>query len=446
MFKPTCDCNLNCTYCYDRPQRERFKGQKASQVILEHTAKLMSEYADEVQWYWHGGEPLLMGKEYYYLAQEVFARNYKSNFEQALQSNGILHLKDPDWLSVMKDCNIGMGFSFDLFGQSTRLGNNVDITEDFENMLENFKENGGRDNIEAVTVITTKTISRLIDTYEHFKKRFGGDYVMSLLLVFEIDETSPTGLGISELEYIQYYPAYLTHVLHDVSDNCLLDRYIYSYLMKLIGDPNTDLCGFIECREKWISVHPDGTVTHCDREPGKYYNLGNIMDYNSIGEIYQSSMYRKFNSDCEERLDNFCRKCDFYTYCNGGCHSNHGAVNNTRVNLVNKRECYTIQHNLISIYAMLQSITDTNYNPKLKALLTSHDVKLPHTIHEFLKKQELHYARHLDITSCRNNTSDFVHSKQFRLFELFNKQQMSLEDILKNNLRKIKEIIKEGTS
>lgn len=444
MFKPSCDCNLNCKYCYDRPMRERFKGQKASREILEHTAKLMSEYAENVQWYWHGGEPTLLGKDYFYDAQEVFADNYNSNFKQALQTNGIIAMKDREWIDVAKDCGIGVGFSFDLYGQSERLGKDVDIIEQYENMLDDFRDKGARRNTEAVTVITNKTISRLIDTYEHFKSRFGKEYAMSLLLVFETDENNPSGLGISEEDYIKYYPEYLNHVLRDTSENAIIDRYIYTYLVRLIGDESTSSCGFIECRRKWLAVNPDGSVMHCDREPGIYYNLGNIMDYNSIDDIYNSEMYLKFEADCEERLDNYCRKCDFYYICNGGCHSNHGSVNGTRVNKVNKRECYTVQQNSISVYDMLQSITERKgYNDALLKTIRHTRLMLPVEIHSYLATKGYEYNYQINVSKYRDTPSEFTHQLPFVLFKLFNINRPTDEINLTKCLQQMFELHKD---
>lgn len=421
MFKPSCDCNLNCKYCYDRPMRERFKGQRASREILEHTAKLMSEYAENVQWYWHGGEPTLLGKDFYYEAQDVFAENYTSNFKQALQTNGILPMKDRGWIDTVKDCGIGMGFSFDLYGQSERLGNSTNIVEEYENMLEEFKNRGARKNVESVTVITNKTISKMVGTYEHFKARFGKDYVMSLLLVFEIDEDNPSGLGITEEDYIKYYPKYLNHLLHDTSEDALIDRYVYTYLVRLVGEDKTSACGFIECRRKWLAVHPDGTVTHCDREPGVYYDLGNIMDYNSIEEIYESEAYKRFEDDCEERLNNYCRKCNFYDICNGGCHSNHGSVNGTRVNKVNKRECYTVQQNIISVYDMLQNMKNRkDYNQALLNLLRGERIILPIEISQYLETKGYTYDSYINVADYREDTSLFTEHIAYKLFRLFN--------------------------
>lgn len=49
IFKATCDCNLNCQYCYDRASREKFRGTHVTPEIVDHTAKLLSEYAENVE-------------------------------------------------------------------------------------------------------------------------------------------------------------------------------------------------------------------------------------------------------------------------------------------------------------------------------------------------------------------------------------------------------------
>lgn len=443
MFKPTCDCNLNCKYCYDKPMRERFAGIKSDTKILRHTVKLLNNYSTEVQWYWHGGEPTLMGHDYYYNAQEIFAENHDTLFLQALQTNGILPLTDDNWIQTALDCSIGMGFSFDLYGQSSRLNSEVDITDKFEDMLEKFKDSGARDCIETVTVITNKTIGSLIETYEHFKTRFGAEYIMSLLLVFEIDESNPSGLGITEEDYIKHYPEYLNHLLNDCSPNALVDRYIYSYLMRLIGRPETTLCGFIDCREKWLAVNPDGSVMHCDREPGTHYGLGNIMDYDSIEDIYSSDAYTLFKDDCQERIDNYCKKCNFYGLCVGGCPANHGSVNKTKVNKVNPRECYTIQHNIISVYSILQDIRVGGiYNRKLVEMLSEYRVNLPQEIHLYLESKGLHYDYVVNTDMCHELPETFTEQLGYKVFKIFNTgTPTSIEEIYDKNRKILGEIL-----
>ncbi|MBP3910627.1 MAG: 4Fe-4S cluster-binding domain-containing protein, partial [Niameybacter sp.] len=65
LVKPTNDCNMNCTYCFDRKMREKLRGTRMSKSDVEHIVNLSADYAENVEFIWHGGEPTLMGKEFY---------------------------------------------------------------------------------------------------------------------------------------------------------------------------------------------------------------------------------------------------------------------------------------------------------------------------------------------------------------------------------------------
>ena len=69
MFKPVGSlCNLGCTYCYYLDKADIYgKESKMPVDILEKCIKEYLEINDgeEITFDWHGGEPLLLGLEYF---------------------------------------------------------------------------------------------------------------------------------------------------------------------------------------------------------------------------------------------------------------------------------------------------------------------------------------------------------------------------------------------
>ena len=96
MLKPAGSaCNLDCHYCYYLDKAVQYGGRQAvmSDELLELYVKQYIE-ANEVptvQFCWHGGEPLLLGVDFYRRAMG-FQRKYADGkrIENTLQTNGTL--------------------------------------------------------------------------------------------------------------------------------------------------------------------------------------------------------------------------------------------------------------------------------------------------------------------------------------------------------------------
>ena len=80
MVKPAGSlCNLDCAYCYYLDKADIYGGREP-RMSLEMLETFVREYISsndvpEVQFNWHGGEPLLMGLDFYRKAVE-FERKY----------------------------------------------------------------------------------------------------------------------------------------------------------------------------------------------------------------------------------------------------------------------------------------------------------------------------------------------------------------------------------
>ncbi|ELP5898538.1 hypothetical protein QTV49_000412 [Vibrio vulnificus] len=98
LTKPTKACNADCSYCFampydkDRWTIDRFKS---------YFDKVEPYFQEPVQWIWHGGEPMLMGVDFY-RETESYARQSGLNIKFSIQSNLTMYTEDK-WLSYIKE-------------------------------------------------------------------------------------------------------------------------------------------------------------------------------------------------------------------------------------------------------------------------------------------------------------------------------------------------------
>ena len=117
MLKPAGSaCNLDCHYCYYLDKAVQYGGRQAvmSDELLELYVKQYIE-ANEVptvQFCWHGGEPLLLGVDFYRKAMD-FQQKYADGkkIENILQTNSTL--VDEAWCDLFAGNNFLVGISLD---------------------------------------------------------------------------------------------------------------------------------------------------------------------------------------------------------------------------------------------------------------------------------------------------------------------------------------------
>ena len=117
MLKPAGSlCNLDCAYCYYLDKSALYGGRepRMSMDTLEGVTRAYIEANDvpEVQFVWHGGEPLLLGLDFFRKAVQ-FQRKYaggKTVFN-SIQTNGTL--LDAAWARFFRENNFLVGLSLD---------------------------------------------------------------------------------------------------------------------------------------------------------------------------------------------------------------------------------------------------------------------------------------------------------------------------------------------
>ena len=118
ITKPTGSlCNLRCNYCFYLEKQNLYSGEKISRMPDNLLEEYVRQYIDsqpvpQVNFVWQGGEPSLMGIEFYKKAL-AFQRKYVAGkqIENSFQTNGIL-LND-EWCRFFHDNRFLVGISID---------------------------------------------------------------------------------------------------------------------------------------------------------------------------------------------------------------------------------------------------------------------------------------------------------------------------------------------
>jgi uncharacterized protein len=105
LSKPTGAWNLDCTYCFFLSKEMLYPGDRfrmSDQMLETYSRQLFeAQSADEVNVAWQGGEPTLMGIDFFKRSIEYVEKYRKPDqrVQHKMQTNGIL-LNDEWWASL----------------------------------------------------------------------------------------------------------------------------------------------------------------------------------------------------------------------------------------------------------------------------------------------------------------------------------------------------------
>ena len=340
MAKPSgAVCNIDCTYCFylekEKLYPEKGKNWRMSDETLALYVRQYIEAQDvpEVNFAWQGGEPTLMGVDFFrkaVLLQQQYANG--KTITNAFQTNGTL--LDDEWGAFLGEHKFLIGISIDgpqEMHDRYRIDKGGYPT--FNKVMQGV-EVLKKHNVEfnTLTVLQAHNAQYPIEVYRFLKDM--GSYFMQFIPIVERiaeqpgpdlltlvdphfeDKTRVSNWSVSATQYGRFLCAIFDEwVRQDVG------KYFVQIFDVALGawlGQNPSLCIFAETCGDALIIEHNGDLYSCDHFVYPEYNLGNVHDQ-SIREMVASPQQRKFGTDKRDTLPQYCRDCDFRFACNGGC-------------------------------------------------------------------------------------------------------------------------------
>lgn len=159
IIKPTDACNLRCKHCY--AAETGYSQERMSLDTVRKTFDLFTRDYDDIHIIWHGGEPLLMGIDFFKSVLNIQNEYKGTRFINRMQSNATLLTEE--WLDIFIENKIKLGISLDgQFNDVLRTGTTQVLRA--INLMKSKDYSFG-----AICVVCSETVDKLIDIYEFFK-------------------------------------------------------------------------------------------------------------------------------------------------------------------------------------------------------------------------------------------------------------------------------------
>ena len=281
----------------------------------------------EVTFTWQGGEPTLMGLDFYKRAL-YFQNQYHQpgmRISNTLQTNGTL-LTD-EWCHFFKTNNFLVGLSLDgprELHDAYRVDKGGSPT--FDRVIAGLallKKHQVEFNI--LTCINAANADYPIEVYRFLRDEVGTQFIQFIPIVERENDTGfQEGAQVTDRTVsAEQYGQFLISVFEEWIQQDVGKVFVQIFDVSLgiwYGQP-ASLCVFRETCGTALAMEHNGDLYSCDHfvEPG--YFLGNIITTEMIGMV-SGEKQRRFGLAKRTTLPQYCLECEVRFACNGGCPKN----------------------------------------------------------------------------------------------------------------------------
>jgi uncharacterized protein len=321
LFKPAShDCNMACDYCYYRGVGALYPDVRRPRMSVEVFEAACAQYRalepNELRVGWQGGEPTLMGLDFFRqaVAAETRCARRGDCWGNSLQTNGVL--LNEEWCRFLAANRFLVGLSIDgpePLNTMRRFPDGRPAYEATMRALDLLRKHGVEHNILVV-------ISRA--NVDHPREVFAFLVENECCFSQFIPCTEPDGPSghvsehsITPEQYADFMIALFDAWLEN-DDPSYYVRRIDNWLHMFFGLP-PECCEYRDDCSNLLTVEWNGDVYPCDFYVEPRYLLGNVRQA-TLGRMMQGRVFREFVR-AAERKPPICRSCEWLSYCHAGC-------------------------------------------------------------------------------------------------------------------------------
>lgn len=317
------DCNMACTYCFYLEKHALFPDEKhrmSEDILEEMIRQAMVQSRGSLNFGWQGGEPTLMGLDFFKKAVE-YQKKYGHGqlVGNGLQTNGLLI--DAAWVEFLKENRFLVGLSLDgpehVHDYYRRLRGGK---ASFERVAEKGRmmlSNGVA--VNALTVVNDYSVQFPEEIYA-FHQSFGFTFMQFIPCVErELGKAGRLAAFTVEPESYGRFLIRLFDLWKEDFKNGepstsirFFDSVFHSYVgLKPPECTLLDECGI------YIVVEHNGDVYACDFFVDPEWRLGNLME-DRLVDLLNNPKQKAFG-EAKLQLPSDCTNCRWLAVCHGGC-------------------------------------------------------------------------------------------------------------------------------
>lgn len=316
------DCNMTCGYCYNGSHHKpRIKPDRIISLDLIH--KIFDEITpflkgNRLVVIWHGGEPLLAGKEFYREAiktqRAAIAERYQVT--NCMQTNGILI--DESWADLLGELKIGPSVSVDGPEElHDSIRKNIDGGPTYQQAMRGYRLLQQRDiNTGMLVVISRANFLHPEKIWEWVLEEKIPHFDFLPCIEPELWKQGKQIFGL-EPDDVAKFSIDFFDLWYNHGDPSIKIRTFRDAIKGLLGG-KVNICSWKEGCLQHISFDANGQAFPCARYHCYQETSMGDLNNHTLNTIMQSQK-SKWVHDGIAYGQNQCRSCDWNHICGSGC-------------------------------------------------------------------------------------------------------------------------------
>ncbi len=322
LIKPASfECNLACRYCFYLqkskyfPEENRMSYETLERMISAYMSIGMSVY----QICWQGGEPTVMGLDFYKKSIEYIKKYGEGKqVSLALQTNGTL-LTD-EWAKFLKKYHFLVGISVDgpeyLHDLHRKNREGGGSHAEVMRGLNILRANGVEHNI--LTLMTTANIEKAEEIYKYNRDELKSNHHQYIECVEFDDDGNLRDYCVTGEQWGKF--------LCELFDAWYPDRYsvsvrLFDSILFRFVEQKANVCVMSPSCKQYLLIENNGDIFPCDFFMLPEHKLGNIHDVNGFMNAWTGQGMKDF-AHRKKEYNEACNECEYLKFCHGCCQKN----------------------------------------------------------------------------------------------------------------------------
>jgi len=350
LAKPTgATCNLDCRYCFFLSKEMLYPGSRfrmADELLETYIRQLLeSHQVSEVNIAWQGGEPTLMGLDFFKRSIELVEkyRQPGQSVMNTIQTNGTRI--DDEWAGFFKQHNFLVGLSMD---GPKEMHDAYRVNKAGQGSFDQVKRGwemlfAHEVDTNILCTVNAANADHPLDVYHFFRDELKAKFIQLIPIIERISEDQIPQASLEWSEYSgsgrpfykqqgsmvtdrsvkpEQYGRFLIAIFDEWVRRDVGKVFVQSFdaaLGNWVGQPS--VCIFQPTCGTALALEHNGDMYSCDHYVEPEYLLGNIQETHMI-ELVASDQQRKFGKDKLDTLPRYCRECEVLFACYGECPRN----------------------------------------------------------------------------------------------------------------------------
>jgi uncharacterized protein len=349
LAKPTgAICNLDCKYCFFLSKEMLYPGDRfrmADEMLETYIHQLLDTPLPDINVAWQGGEPTLMGLDFFKRSLAYVAKYRKpgQNVLHTMQTNGTL-LND-EWCAFFKEHDFLIGLSVDgprEMHDAYRV--NKGGAGSFDQVMRGWELLRGYNvDLNILCTIHAANADHPLEVYRFFRDELQAGFLQFIPIV---ERTTAEFLPLANLGWgarrggdrplytqrgelvtsrsvgAEQFGRFLIAIFDEWVRRDVGKVFVQTFDVALgswVGQHN--LCIFSPTCGAALVLEHNGDLYSCDHYVEPEYRLGNIQE-TPLRELVDSEKQRAFGQHKLNSLPKYCRECEVLFACYGECPRN----------------------------------------------------------------------------------------------------------------------------